>query len=267
MRIVLLLFILIPFFTFSQINQTDSNGLRQGLWKKQQPNGRLIYEGHFKDGKPIGEWKRYHEGGQVKAVINYRADSDSAFTQIFDKFGKKVSEGNYINQKKEGNWIYLSNKRKIAEEQFKNGMKNGISKKYYNTGELMEEMEYVDGNQEGNYEVFYKNGQPYMQCKMKQNMRHGLYVVNTDKGRRQMEAAYKNNLRHGDWKFYSESGELHYLLKYNEGELLNPEVKDSISNLRMQNFEKEKGKIVDPEDFLTDPTEYMRKLNIKGNNY
>ena len=69
MRIILILLLLLPLITLSQINQTDSTGKRQGLWKKQFPGGNLIYEGNFKDGKPVGEWKRYHENGQVKALI------------------------------------------------------------------------------------------------------------------------------------------------------------------------------------------------------
>ncbi len=262
MRIALLIFLFIPFFSFSQINQTDANGLRQGLWQKQQPNGRLMYEGNFKDGKPIGEWKRFHEGGQVKAVINYQVDSDSAFTQLFDKFGRKVAEGNYVNQIKEGNWIYFSGNKKVAEEQFKLGLKNGISLKYYDTGELMEEIDWINGMQQGNYQIYFKTGEPYLQCKMSYNQRNGLCLVHAQNGKLEMEANYKNNLRHGEWKFYNNSGEFQYLLKYNEGEILNPEVRDSIANIKMQNLEKGKGTITDPEKFMEDPSEYMRKQKI-----
>ena len=263
MRILTVIFImLLPFLSFSQINQTDSNGLRQGLWKKQQANGKLIYEGSFKDGKPVGEWKRFHEGGQKKAVINYKSDSDSAFAQLFDKFGKKVAQGNYLNQKKEGNWIYFSGNKKISEEQFQNGIKSGVSLKYYDTGELMEEVDWVDGKQEGKHQIFYKSGEPYMQCKMSNDQRHGLCLVHSQKGKLEMEAGYKNNLRDGEWKYYDENGNISYALKYNNGEILNPEVRDSVANLKMQNIEKGKDSVTDPEKFMEDPSEYMRKKKI-----
>jgi antitoxin component YwqK of YwqJK toxin-antitoxin module len=262
MRIVTILLIIIPFLSFSQINQTDSAGLRQGLWEKKQPNGRLIYEGNFKDGKPIGNWKRYHTGGQVKAIIDYKQNSDSAITQIFDKFRKKVAEGIYVNQKKEGNWIYYSKNRKIAEEQFQNNLKNGTSLKYYNSGELMEEIDWINGNQEGKYQTYYKSGQPYLQCKMRQNLRHGLCLVYTQKGKLEMEANYNNNLRHGEWKFYNAFGEFQYVLKYNNGEILNPEVRDSIANQKLLNIEKGKENITDPEKFMEDPSAYMQKMKI-----
>jgi antitoxin component YwqK of YwqJK toxin-antitoxin module len=261
MRVITILILLLPLLSFSQINQTDSNGLRQGLWTKQQANGRLIYEGSFKDGEPVGDWKRYHQNGQIKVQINYSEVSDSAQTQIFDVLGKKVAEGVYVNQKKEGNWIYFSGKKIVSEEQFKKDLKHGISKKYYNSGELMEEIDWVNGKQEGSYQIFYKDGKPYMQCKMKQDQRHGLCLIHSSKGKLEMEANYKNNLRHGEWRYYNEKGELKYALKYNEGELLNPEVRDSVANLTMQNIEKNKGKINDPAKFMQDPSEYMRKMN------
>ncbi len=262
MRILTIIFILVPFFAFSQINQTDSNGLRHGLWKKQQPNGKLMYEGSFRDGKPVGEWKRFHAGGQVKAIINYKVDSDSAFSQLFDEAGKKVAEGNYVNQVKEGNWVYFSGTRKIAEEQFKLGLKNGVSKKYYDTGELMEKADWVNNMQEGNYQIYFKTGEPYLQCKMNLNQRNGLCLVHSQKGKLEMEANYINNLRHGEWKYYDESGKFLYSLKYNNGEILNPEVRDSIANVKMRNLEKGRGKITDPEKFMQDPSEYMRKMKI-----
>jgi len=262
MRIFTIILILLPFITFSQINQTDSNGLRQGLWKKQQANGRLIYEGNFKNGNPVGEWKRYHGGGQVKAIITYKTESDSAFTQLFDKFRKKVAEGNYVNQKKEGNWVYFSGNRKIAEEQFLGGVKNGTSFKYYDTGELMEQVDWIEGKQDGRYQIFYKNGQAYLQCKIKQNNRHGLCLIHTQNGKLETEAHYNNNLRDGEWKYYDVMGEFQYSLKYINGEILNPEVRDSIANLKLINIEKGMGNITDPEKFMDDPVEYMRKMKI-----
>ncbi len=261
MRIILILFLLIPFFAFSQINQTDSNGFRQGLWKKQQPNGQLLYEGNFKDGKPVGEWKRYHPGGQVKAIINYQQNSDSAFTQLFDKYGKKVAEGNYVNQKKEGNWVYFSGNRKIAEEQFKLGLKNGTSLNYYDTGEMMEKTDWVNGLQHGDYQIYFKSGKPYLQCKMTYDQRNGLCLIYEKNGKLELEANYKNNLRHGEWKFY-ENGKFLYLLEYDNGEILNPEVRDSIAKVEMQAIEKNRGTITDPEKFMENPSGYMKKQGI-----
>lgn len=263
MRILIALSLfLLPFFGSAQINETDSNQQRHGLWKKQYPSGRLMYEGIFEHGKPVGEWKRYHEGGHVKAIINYSEKSDSAFTQLFNKRGKKIAEGNYLDREKAGKWVYFADGKKVAEEHFLNGKKHGASHKYYDSGELLESTEWENGMQEGDYEVFYKNGKPFMQCKYSNNQRNGLCLTFFQNGRIELEANYHNSLRDGNWKFYNENGEHLYTLKYNNGKILNPEVRDSIDNLQLENLEKGRNSIIDPEEFMQDPSEYMRKMNI-----
>lgn len=259
---VLVLFVSFSFTGFSQINQTDANGLRQGLWQKNQPNGKLLYEGNFKDGIPVGEWKRYHVGGRVKAIINYTTDSDSAFTQLYDELGNKVAQGNYLNEKKAGKWTYFSENRKVADEYFENGIKNGSSHKYYDSGEILEEVEWREGAQEGKHQVFFKNGNPFMQCKVSGNQRNGICLTYFQNGKIELEANYKNGLRQGEWKYYNEDGDALYSLIYENGELLNPEVRDSISNLQLQNMEKGKDSLMDPERYLDNPSEYMMKKNI-----
>lgn len=257
MQKLLILLLFIPFIGFSQINQTDANGMRQGIWQKKQTNGRLIYEGQFKNDKPVGEWKRYHPGGQLKAVITYKGDT--AFTQLYDVWRKKVAEGNFVNRKKEGVWKIYKENRLVADEEYKLGLKYGTSHRYYDTGEVMEEKQWVNNQEEGNYQVFYKSGQPYMQCKMKLGLRNGLFVVTSENGTQELIGEYKNNLRHGEWKYYNSKGEYHYSLKYNVGQILNPAVRDSIDNLNMQKLEKNRADVLDPEKFMQDPSEYMMK--------
>lgn len=260
MRQFLFIFMFMPFLAYSQVNQTDANGLRQGLWQKKQDNGRLIYEGYFNDGKPVGEWKRYHPGGQLKALMVYTGDT--AFTQLFDVWQKKLAEGNFVNEKKQGVWKIFKNNFVTADEEYVYGLKNGVAHQYYDGGEVFEESHWINGKQDGDYQVFYKNGQPYIQCKMKFGMRHGLFLVFYENGQPEREAEYINNLRHGEWKYYNHNGEYLYSLLYNEGKILNPQVRDSIDNLQIQELEKDKANLVDPEKFMEDPSEYMRKNNM-----
>lgn len=250
----------VPLAVLAQVNQTDANGLRQGRWQKSYPNGRLVYDGTFEDGRPVGQWTRYYEGGQVKAKIRYAENSDSAFAQLFDWQGKKMAEGVYLNEKKEGMWTFFSANTKISEEEYAGGEKQGLSRTFYPTGEVFEESEWKNGKQEGSYRAFFKNGKPYMQCKVSNDMRNGLCLSYFQNGRIEMEAYYKDNLRHGEWKFYNEKGEFLYLLEYDQGQLLNPEVRDSIDNIEIQKLEKNRQSIPDPEKFMQAPSEYMMQM-------
>lgn len=259
-NLVLFLVLFIPVTLFAQVNQTDSNGLRQGRWQKNYLNGRPMYEGIFKDGKPVGEWTRFYEGGQVKAKIRYAEDSDSAFAQLFDVWGKKIGEGVYVNEKKEGKWFFFSDNVKVAEEEFNSGVKHGLARTFYSSGEVLEESEWKNGVQEGNYQVFFQNGKPYMQCKFSNGKRNGPCLSRFQNGRIEMEAYYKNNLRHGEWKFYNEQGEFLYTLIYEEGQLLNPDVRDSVDNSQVMKLESNRHSIPDPEKFMQHPSEYMMQM-------
>ncbi len=261
---ILISFIIIPLTGISQINETDANGLRQGKWQKKYPNGRLMYEGYFKDGEPAGEWTRYYEGGQVKAKINYNQNSDTAQAVLNDPFGKKMAEGAYVDEKRAGKWQFFNDGRKVSEEMYLNGVKQGISRTFYPTGEVLEETEWQNGQQEGSYRVFFKNGDPYMQCKISSGKRNGLCLSYFQNGRVELEAYYLNNLRHDEWNYYNENGQLKYTLEYDKGKLLNSEVLDSINNLNQGQFEKKENGVADPEDFMQDPSEYMMKMqNIR----
>ena len=43
----------------SDIDKTDQQGRKQGQWVKKDADGNVLYEGTFKDGHPVGEFKRY----------------------------------------------------------------------------------------------------------------------------------------------------------------------------------------------------------------
>ncbi|WP_372775573.1 toxin-antitoxin system YwqK family antitoxin [Mangrovibacterium sp.] len=244
------------------MNQVDAAGNKQGLWEKKQPNGKLLYRGYFEKNKPVGEWKRYHSNGVVKAQINYRADSDTAVAILFDETGVKVAEGFYLGQEKAGRWIYYKKRQKSAEETWANGLKNGIAKTYYPTGELFVESNYVNGKLEGVYKTFLTNGKVYFECQMKDDKRDGFCQIFYPNGEMETEAFYENGIRHNEWKYYDESGNYSYSLIYDRGLVLNQSVLDSLEQIRYKQLDDNRNKVIDPETFMSDPVEYMIQKGI-----
>lgn len=55
----------------NNINQMDAKGEKQGYWIKKYPDGQILYEGSFRNNKPVGEFKRYYEDGSLKSVLMY----------------------------------------------------------------------------------------------------------------------------------------------------------------------------------------------------
>jgi antitoxin component YwqK of YwqJK toxin-antitoxin module len=264
MRVILALFLVCIIFSTGMaqesLNHTDAAGMKQGLWKKYQANGRPIYEGSFKDDRPSGEWKRYHENGALRALLQYKDNSDSVFARLYDTNGKPIAEGKYLHEKKTGLWYYFNNERKVSEEEFSDGMKNGTSRVFYPTGEILEEAFWKDDLRNGKYRAYYLSGKPFLECMYENNRRNGFCVTYYPSGTMEVDAFYTEDLPDGDWKYFTEEGSLRYTLHYSEGVLLNREVLMEVETGNLKELEKRGRNITDPEKYMQDPTEFLLQI-------
>ncbi|WP_321287984.1 hypothetical protein [uncultured Sunxiuqinia sp.] len=265
MKIILMLLVLVFLKTgYAQdtINETDKKGQKQGFWVKQLPNGTKIYEGNFKNDKPVGEFKRYHTSGFLKAQLFYPEKSDTVKAELYDLKGKLMAEGQYIGQLKTGHWKFFQKDQLVSEEEYLNNLKHGISKTYYPTGELFEQTSFKYDLKDGIYRAYFKNGKPYMECMMKNAKREGTCKVYYQNGALELDAFYTMGLRDKEWNYYHPNGDFSHSLIYDMGILMNAMVLDSIQQLKFNELEKNKSKLVDPEKFMNDPMQYMQKNNI-----
>jgi antitoxin component YwqK of YwqJK toxin-antitoxin module len=269
MKYAILLLFILPLGVEGQetVNETDSLGRRQGIWQKRFPDGKLMYEGHFIDDKPVGEWKRYQDSGILKAIMHFQAGNDTVKARLYDPSGKPFAEGSYVHERKVGLWIYYSGEKKISEEYFSNGSKNGTCRKYYPSGQLLEESEWKDDQPEGIYRAFYPDGKPYLECMYRSGKRYGLCVSYYRSGTREVEAWYENNLPEHPWKYYDEDGNIRFVLQYRKGVLQNPEVIRKMDTGQLEEMEKQRDRIVDPEKYLQNPGEFLNIKNRTGKNY
>ena len=49
----------------TKLNQTDAQGLRQGLWERYWPNGNLWWKGSYLNGKQTGLWEWHWSNGNL----------------------------------------------------------------------------------------------------------------------------------------------------------------------------------------------------------
>ena len=103
-----------------------------------------------------------------------------------------------------------------------------------------------------------------MECKMVNNLRDGFCLIYYPNGELELEAFYSKNLRHNQWRYFRNDGTLSHVLEYDTGVLLNPEVADSIQSANLNRLESAGKKIIDPEKFLQDPSEYMMRNKMIG---
>ncbi|HLO92652.1 MAG: toxin-antitoxin system YwqK family antitoxin [Chloroflexota bacterium] len=187
-------------------NTTDSKGLKQGVWEKKDAKGNLVYQGVFENNKPVGKFTYYDSTGKVKAITTFSENGTKAYTIIFEK-GFKVSEGNYINEKKDGVWKYYNNDSiVIAEENYVNGVPNGVWKTFYANGAIYEEMPYVNGIKEGTWMQYFYDGPIKTKATYKNGLLEGLATFYYPNGRVFISGPYIRNLKDGVWMHLNDKG-------------------------------------------------------------
>lgn len=258
--ICLLLLMSVSMIAQNTANQVDAQGRKQGFWTKKDAEGKLIYQATFKDDKPVGEMKRFHPNGKIKVLLNFVEGSEISDAKLYDERGKLVASGKYDGQKKTGEWSYLLDARVVSTETYLDGKKNGVSKRYYKTGELLEKSNWLNGKLNGLYQTFFQDGKIFLECNYSEGRRNGYFKTWFPNEKPDLEAFYTNDTRDKNWSYFDETGKLLYILKFELGKLLNPEVQDSIDQNKAGMYRSKKDTIPDPEKYMLNPEKYMQLM-------
>ena len=233
----------------TDINKTDQQGRKQGHWIKKYPNGNIEYEGVFKDDHPVGQFLRYFEDETLKSKLIYSIDGKKADATLYHPNGFIAAQGKFINQKKEGKWIFFSYFYKgylISEEEYSNNKRNGPSLKFYPDSTVAEKITYINNKKEGGWLQYYPDGKIFLKSNYSNDLLNGKFEVWYENGKPEFSGYYKNNLREGTWHIYKEDGVLRYKLNYSLGMTKDRQIDIDASEL-MDKLEKNQGKIADPE--------------------
>lgn len=199
------------------INRTDKSGLKQGNWKYFWNNGNLKLEATYLNDKKNGFFKFYDENGLFLYVEKYDHDQlvqDAMETRQLDKRvayhsnGKPSIIATYYKDQPEGlrrefdtagnvikGYVFENGWLRYEGITDMNGLRQGIWKEYYQTGEL---------RSKGNY----KNSKPIGEWK---------YYF-TDKSIEIL--GYYNNKGHkdGEWLWFYPSGDTMVVANYDDGD-------------------------------------------------
>lgn len=194
------------------MNQYDTNGKRQGVWKKMYNNGNLRYTGRFEHGKEVGEFKFYALTGEKNpiAIKKYEKNNDTVKVSFFTKSGKLESKGSLLDKKRVGLWTYYfpDGKTILSTEHYQNGQLEGVSITYYKSGKITEKTNYKAGKLHGLQERFTDTGLPISSITYKEGIADGPAVFYDRKGKILAEGSYQAGIKKGVWLVH-QKGEIH----------------------------------------------------------
>lgn len=143
-----------------------------------------------------------------KKLPGYRAD-------------QKVEEGDYIDNLKDGKWLFYFNNDKVKEQlTYQRNLPNGPAVFYYPNGNKKEEGTWKNGQWIGEYKFYYENGQLASEW-VYNNMgsRTGEQKYYYENGKIRIVGSWVNGKEDGAIKEYYENGDLKSEKTYQKGNL------------------------------------------------
>jgi len=206
------------------INAIDSRGNKVGFWRKFDSSGNKTYEGHFKNGIPIGEFRYFYRSGKVKALSIYYDNGKRARSISYFPGGMKMAAGNYLNEKKDSIWQFFSQIDGIllSEEEYKAGLKTGLSKTYFLQGGIAGISTWKDGIRDGLWEEYYSDGKVKLRGTFRNNEKEGPIEAFYSSGKLLLTGQYANGHQDGTWIYYEENGTISKQETYEDGMLVIP---------------------------------------------
>jgi antitoxin component YwqK of YwqJK toxin-antitoxin module len=215
--ILVILFLLGLTNLFSQQNEVDAKGKKQGVWKKYIPNTKLLdYEGTFKDDIPVGEFIYYFKSGKIKSKMFFKENGTICYSTIFheDENNFPMASGKYIQKLKDSVWNYWGPSGRISmKESFKNGVLHGKKIIYYvpevvndKSVIVAQELNYDDGELEGEQKEFFNNGVLKSSIYYKKGLIEGEVITNSPSGIIAMKDNFIHGVKEGWCYAYDENG-------------------------------------------------------------
>lgn len=200
------------------------DGVKEGLWKEYYSDSTLKSEGEYKDDKKTGEWKYFYPDGKLEQA------------------GKYTGSGKFTGKWK---WFFPSGQL-MLEEEYLNGMKDGMHIEYDESGKITEEGEYVKDLEDGNW--FTYSGDWLERGIYRDGLRNGKWVSYNlvtkeaqtdsilifagnfiednpdgkhfyywDNGKLKEEGLYIMGKKEGDWLLYNYDGSPFLIINYKNG--------------------------------------------------
>jgi antitoxin component YwqK of YwqJK toxin-antitoxin module len=254
--------LIIPLLAFSlqaaaqsdTLNRTDDRKRKTGYWISRDASGLKVYEGNFREGRPYGKFIRYHANGKVRAEMNYQPDGVRVDARLYDPDGHLRAQGTYVNQIKDGLWQFYSEKNNpVYKINYLNGRVNGEALRYDANGGLLEQTLWKDNILNGLQTTYYPENKPQAKINYRDGIIDGPYELLFPDGTAEVKGVYSAGLKVGDWVYFKAGGETDFILKYQNGKLLNPEILDARQREAFERYEKNRNLLKDPQDFLNNP--------------
>jgi antitoxin component YwqK of YwqJK toxin-antitoxin module len=211
------------------INNTDSNGKKQGKWIKRDKNDFIQYIGNFKDDVPVGTFRYYYpyKDTFIRSVVQFIPNTNIAWCRNYHLNRQILSEGKFVNQEKDSIWTFLSiDGITVCKEYYSKDKKNGVSVNFYPSGKVFSETNYKDDIKQGVFKEYYEDGKLKTDGNHKNGEKDGKFVFTYPSGIVAAQGIYSEGKKHLVWNYNTSANKPEPREVYNLGKLLEGKAAD-----------------------------------------
>lgn len=202
------------------------------LGKRIYKDDDLISTEKFSISKPEDKGTNLTNSNVKYNQFNSNGKPNGLWTTFYDNPRKDLKDkGNYIDGKKDGEWIYYEPTNGgeasiLLIENYKNGVLDGLRTSYLSGGYLYEINNYKNGCKNGEQILYYsfpntiKSKLNYTQCKNGYREDYGEQILYYPNGEIEQRYFYKNNRLDGEWIQYRKDGQITYKTIYKDGVII-----------------------------------------------
>lgn len=158
-------------------------------------------ENKFENDKKVGRWIEYRD------TVWKQTDYYGATYYHLVVYEKGIPVGI-------GRDYFIKNDQLQNEYTYVNGVKNGPSKWFYETGELSCEANYLNDKREGKVSWYYMNGKVKQEATLVNGLFHGKCTWYYDNGAMETQVNYSDDLKDGKQEWFFKSGSLSSEVNY-----------------------------------------------------
>jgi len=240
---ILTLLISFSFTSFSQINQLDEKGRKQGEWQKTFVDSEALrYKGQFNDDKPVGKFVYYYPNNQVRSIITHDQNSKRSEAFFYHPTNDLIAHGIYRGELKDSVWThFLPTGFYSFTETYKNGELHGERITFYGPEAIedpkikliLRKSNFVNGEQHGEFIEYFSDGIIKAEGSYLNGVLEGVILKNHPNGKTMIKERWKNQKKHGWWVTYDESGKELGRIYFLEGvQLEGKELTDYLEKLK-----------------------------------
>ena len=192
-------------------------GERMGEWKTYHENGNIKEKGIYTEDKQVGTWEYYNEQGILSTTYTIKEELLNGPLIFHDDAGAKSRMFTIVDGVRDGTYEeYYAIGGVYYSTTIEGDNPAGDAVYYYDSGEKFQEFAFVDGKRSGEKTIYFRNGDILVKTNYLEGELDGEYIEYYSNGQIAEKGKYVKGSPVGNYKIYYRDGNIKRDITYDE---------------------------------------------------